>query len=130
MSSGTFFLMCFTCPNFTKFPFDNLKYKQDEETIVLISISAIAINVILASCYNNVKEVQEPVKIENTLRSVSYFRDTVGYDIKELLNAFNVYNEAIAEFGYPDAGYELWVIEDDDTEIRFMVQGSWPDIET
>lgn len=101
-----------------------------KRTSFLLSIIALAAILISASCNNNSKVIEEPAKIENTLKSVSYFQDTVGYDAKELWAAFNVFNEAIAEYGYPDAGYELWVINEEDTDIRFMVQGSWPDLET
>ena len=73
-----------------------------------------------------VKEIEQPKKIENTLQSVSYFKDTVGYETQRLLDAFNKFNEAIDSIGYPDAGYKLWLIQEDSSEIRFMVEGLWP----
>ena len=66
-------------------------------------------------------------EIENTLQSVSYLKDTVGMDPQDILRAFQNYNDAIAEIGYPDAGYKLWIIQEDTSDIRFMVEGLWPD---
>ncbi|HUS85922.1 MAG TPA: hypothetical protein VMW76_01685 [Bacteroidales bacterium] len=82
------------------------------------------------SCNTQVKETEEPAKIENTLQSVSYFQDTVGLDPSVMLKAFTLMNEAIDEIGYPDAGYKLWLIQEDTADIRFMVEGFWPDQET
>lgn len=82
---------------------------------------------IFISCINQTKESEEPAKIENTLQSVSYFSDTVGLDPQALLKSFTIMNEAIDEIGYPDAGYKLWVNQAEDSEIRFMVEGLWPD---
>lgn len=81
------------------------------------------------SCTNPVNEVEEPKRIENTLQSVSYFKDTVGYETQRLLDAFNIFNVAIDSIGYPDAGYKLWLIQEDSSEIRFMVEGFWPNQE-
>jgi hypothetical protein len=36
-------------------------------------------------------------------------------------------NEAIDEIGYPDAGYKLWMIQSDTSDVRFMIEGFWPD---
>ena len=82
------------------------------------------------SCTNQTKESDEPAKIENTLQSVSYFNDTVGLDPQVLLKTFTLLNEAIDEIGYPDAGYELWVNQSETSDVRFMVEGLWPDQET
>jgi len=86
----------------------------------------IMISIISTSCTDQVKETEKPVKIENTLQSVSYFQDTVGYDPQFLLEVFTSYNKAIDEIGYPDAGYKIWLIQEDTTDIRFMVEGFWP----
>lgn len=81
------------------------------------------------SCAPPTEETEEPAPIENTLQSVSYFKDTVGRDPQILLDAFAKSNEAIDEIGYPDAGYKLWINQEDTTNIRFMVEGFWPDQE-
>lgn len=81
------------------------------------------------SCTNQNKGSNETAKMENTLQSVSYFKDMVGYDPQEILNYFQEYNEAIAKIGYPDAGYELWLIQEDTADVRFMVEGHWPNQE-
>lgn len=92
----------------------------------LITMLAIP-GIISISCNNQNQAVKEPDKIENTLQSVSYFKDTIGYDTQQLLDLFNQYNKAIAEIGYPDAGYQLWLIQTDTSDVKFMVQGHWPD---
>jgi hypothetical protein len=96
----------------------------------IILFSAILILILFSfSCTTQTQETEEPAKIENTLQSVSYFMDTVGYDPQHLLEALTKTNEAIDEIGYPDAGYKLWIIQADTTDIRFMVEGFWPDQE-
>ena len=89
----------------------------------------VIISVISISCTDQTKEAEEPVKIENTLQSVSFFKDTVGNNPQLLLEAFTKINEAIDEIGYPDAGYKLWLIQSDTTDIRFMTEGFWPNQE-
>ncbi len=79
------------------------------------------------SCNTQVSDSEEPAKIENTLQSVSYFQDTVGIDPAVLLKGFTAMNEAIDEIGYPDAGYKLWMRESDPSDVRFMIEGLWPD---
>ena len=87
--------------------------------------------VITATFCNSKKgEAQETVKIPNTLQSVSYFQDTIGMDPQELLTFFNKWNKAIDEIGYPDAGYKIWVIQEDTSNINYMIEGYWPDQET
>ena len=86
-------------------------------------------SLIMISC-NTAQETDEAEKIENTLQSVSYFQDTVGLDpllLKEIITALN---EAIDEIGYPDAGYKLWVNQSEESDVKFMVEGLWPDQET
>ena len=69
-------------------------------------------------------------KIVNTLKSVSLFQDTVGIDSKQLLADFERVNKAIAAIGYPDAGYQIWEVQSEDSGFRFMIEGYWPDMET
>jgi len=69
-------------------------------------------------------------KIENTLKSVSLVKDTIGHDPALIRDMFDKYNAAVAEIGYPDAGYSFWVIQEDTSEIKYLFEGSWPDQET
>ena len=92
-------------------------------------IFVLALFAVNFSCNNSSTATDEPAKIENTLQSVSYFKDTADIDPGMLLESFNSVNAAIAEIGYPDAGYKVWIIQPDSSEIRFMVQGHWPDQE-
>ena len=92
--------------------------------------SAIVILVVLVaaqSCNTQASDAEEPAKIENTLQSVSYVQDTAGIDPTVLFKTFTLVNEAIDEIGYPDAGYKLWMRESDTSDVRFMVEGLWPD---
>ena len=95
---------------------------------VIVSMIVI-LSIITISCDTKVQETEEPEKIENTLQSVSYLQDTVGYDPQVLLEEFIKFNEAIDEIGYPDAGYKIWIIKEDTADIRFMVEGFWPNQE-
>jgi hypothetical protein len=97
---------------------------------ILTLTFVIALLFVFQACNNSSPANEEPVKIENTLQSVSYFKDTANVDPLVLKEAFNSVNDAIAEIGYPDAGYKTWIIQPDSSEIRFMVQGHWPDQET
>ena len=95
----------------------------------IISVSLIMIviiSVISISCKNQTKEAAETTKIENTLKSVSFFQDTVGHDPLVLLKTFTTMNEAIDEIGYPDAGYKVWLIQSDTSDVRFLLEGFWP----
>ena len=78
------------------------------------------------SCTNQDQAITGPDKIENTVQSVSYFKDTVGYDPQQILEYFNQYNNAIAEIGYPDAGYQVWLVQEDTSDVTYMVEGHWP----
>lgn len=95
----------------------------------IIGLVTLTITLFSFSCTNPVKKVEEPVKIENTLQSVSYFKDTLSSNPDELLKGIISFNEAIDKIGYPDAGYEIWIIKEDESGIRFMVQGNWPNEE-
>ena len=97
-----------------------------KKSISIIALLTLSFSLISISCTNPVNEVEEPKKIENTLRSVSFWKDTIGRDPQQLLDAFNKFNEAIDSIGYPDAGYKFWLIQEDSSEIRFMIEGFWP----
>jgi hypothetical protein len=79
------------------------------------------------SCTQRVKESEKVVKIENTLKSVSFLNDSVKIEPSILLSMFERINKAIDSIGYPDAGYKLWLVQSDSTKnFRFMLEGYWP----
>jgi len=81
---------------------------------------------IFFSCTQPGSELEDPVKIENTLKSVSLWNDSVRIDPSKLLASFERINAAIDSIGYPDAGYKLWQMKSDSIN-RFLVEGFWPD---
>lgn len=81
-----------------------------------------------SSCNPKSKELKEVAKIENTLKSVSILYDSVGVNPADLWAIFEKTNKAIDSIGYPDAGYKLWVIQNDSVkDLRFLLEGYWPD---
>ena len=98
-----------------------------KKTVYFLAITIMVVLCASQSCNTQVSDSEEPAKIENTLQSVSYFQDTVGVDPTLLMKAFSIMNEAIEEIGYPDAGYKLWMRESDNSDVRFMIEGLWPD---
>ena len=83
------------------------------------------------SCDQSKEELSNKPLIENTLKSVSLFQDSIGVDPIQIYADFQKVNIAIDSIGYPDAGYKLWeVISDDKLDFRFMVEGYWPDKKT
>lgn len=83
---------------------------------------------IFVSCTPHSSEKEGPVKIENTLLSVSYWHDSIPVEPAELLASFERVNTAIDSIGYPDAGYKLWLLKSDSVlNFRYMVEGYWPD---
>jgi len=86
---------------------------------------SLIITIIIVGCIQN-KTVPE-TRIENTLKSVSFWSDSIGIDPKELLLSFERVNKVIDSIGYPDAGYNLWLIQSDSSkDIRFLIEGYWP----
>ncbi|KPK84497.1 MAG: hypothetical protein AMS27_09810 [Bacteroides sp. SM23_62_1] len=80
------------------------------------------------SCTPSKEESPQTAKLENTLKSVSFWIDTITVDPAALLASLERVNQAIDEIGYPDAGYKLWKIQGDTiTEFKFMLEGYWPD---
>jgi hypothetical protein len=85
------------------------------------------ISLIIVSCVQKVKESEKVAKIENTLISVALFKDSLGVDPSKFLSILERRNKAIDTMGYPDAGYQLWLIQgDSNKDFRFMSIGSWP----
>jgi len=83
--------------------------------------------VIFGSCTQKSKEPVSINQVENTLKSITYLNDTVGIDPSVVFSIFENINKAIDSIGYPDAGYKLWIIQNDSAkEMRFMVEGNWP----
>jgi len=86
------------------------------------------ISLVIASCTQKVKESENVVKIENTLKSVSFWSDSIGIDQIELSAMIEHLNMAIDSIGYPDAGYKLWLVQSDSViDSRYMIEGNWPD---
>jgi len=74
------------------------------------------------------KKVETEVKIENTLKSVSFYADSAGIEPQEMFVSLERINKAIDSIGYPDAGYRLWIVQSDTNKAyRFMIEGYWPD---
>lgn len=95
--------------------------------VIIVIFAAL---VFLVSFSSEKADLPVQAKIENTLKSVSLFKDTVGVDSKQLLADFEKVNKAIAEIGYPDAGYSIWEVKSEDAGFRYMIEGFWPDMET
>ena len=73
------------------------------------------------------KKVETEVKIENTLKSVSFYFDSTGIEPQEMFLSLERINKVIDSIGYPDAGYTLWVVQSDTNKAyRFMIEGYWP----
>jgi len=87
---------------------------------------SLIVSLIIGSCTH--PKAEPEVKIENTLKSVSYLYDSVGINPHELFLSLDRVNKAIDSIGYPDAGYKLWLIQSDTNRTyRFMMEGYWPD---
>ena len=44
-----------------------------------------------------------------------------------MLSYLEQFNKAIDSIGYPDAGYKLWIIQNDSTkDFRYLIEGYWP----
>lgn len=95
------------------------------------AFSVIAVAILISfssSCSQKDVEEEEITAIENTLKSASLFKDTIGVEPSRLLASLERINQAIDSIGYPDAGYQLWVVQSDTAaDYRFMVNGFWPD---
>jgi hypothetical protein len=93
--------------------------------------AVIAIAVLISfnsSCSQKTAEEEEIIAIENTLKSVSLFLDTTYLEPAEFLASLERINQAIDSIGYPDAGYQLWIVQSDTVDdFRFMLNGFWPD---
>jgi hypothetical protein len=98
-----------------------------KRTIPIASILILALSIVSVSCTTQAEETQEPTRIENTLKSVSFWQDSLNLDPTLLQASLDRLNEAIDSIGYPDAGYQLWIIQNDTiADYRFLINGNWP----
>ena len=82
------------------------------------------------SCTQKDIEKKECSEIENTLKSVSFWQDSLNLDPSLLQASFDRVNKAIDSIGYPDAGYQLWLVQSDSAaDYRFLINGNWPNQE-
>jgi hypothetical protein len=95
----------------------------------LLLIPALLIILFLCTFFTQKNKVaKDAAKIENTLVSVSFWKDSLNIAPSDLLLSIQRVNRTISAQGYPDAGYKLWIIQGDaNKEIRFMMEGYWPD---
>lgn len=98
---------------------------------LFLTISVIVAASVFSICSCTQKDsVEEKSKIENTLKSVSYWQDSLKVDPAKLLVSIEQVNKAIDSIGYPDAGYQLWRVQSDTvTDYRFQINGYWPNQE-
>ena len=86
---------------------------------------ALLIAMVVGGCTQN-KAVPE-TRIDNTLKSVTFFYDSVGIDPHLLFLSLEQMNKAIDSIGYPDEGYKVWLVQSDTNKTyRFMIEGYWP----
>jgi hypothetical protein len=73
---------------------------------------------------------EETLKIENTLKSVSFWQDSAKIEPEEIWALLEKVNNTIDSIGYPDSGYQLWIVQADTLdEYRFLINGLWPNQE-
>ena len=95
-------------------------------TSVIVAVTVFSIS----SCTQKDIEKEECSKIENTLKSVSLWQDSLKVDPAKLLVSLEQLNKAIDSIGYPDAGYQLWLVQSDTVaDYRFLINGYWPNQE-
>jgi len=95
-------------------------------TSVIVAVTVFSIS----SCTQKDIEKEEYSKIENTLKSVSFWQDSLQVDPAKLLASIEQVNKAIDSIGYPDAGYQLWLVQSDTVaDYRFQINGYWPNQE-
>ena len=83
---------------------------------------------IFVSCTPPSSELKDAIRIENTLKSVSLWYDSIPIEPEALLASFERVNTVIDSIGYPDAGYKLWLLQSDSVKnFRYLVEGYWPD---
>ena len=85
--------------------------------------------IFIASCVSSVDEsTNEAEPLQFKLTNLHLFDSTLNVTESEVLEFLNELNDAIAEIGYPGAGYKLWKVQNDTImQYRFMIKSSWPD---
>ena len=64
------------------------------------------------------------------LKSHHLFNLPAGITEADVVAAFREVNLAVAEAGYPDAGYRLWKVTGEQAgEYTYLWEGSWPNLE-
>ena len=90
---------------------------------IFLASAVIAVAVLISfnsSCSQKTAEEEEIVPIENTLKSVSLFKDTAQLEPAEILASPERINQAIDSIGYPDAGISYGSCR----ATRLMISGS------
>jgi hypothetical protein len=95
-------------------------------SVIIVAVTVFSIS----SCTQKDIEKEESSKIENTLKSVSLWQDSIKVDPAKLMASLEHINKAIDSIGYPDAGYQLWLLQSDTVaDYRFLINGYWPNQE-
>jgi len=63
-------------------------------------------------------------------KSLHLFELPDGISENQLNDFLKEMNKAISEEGYPEAGYHLYKINDDNAEYKYFMEGVWPDSAT
>lgn len=104
-----------------------MKKKKNSFSILI----ALIVTLFAFSCTEKATELDKPIKIENTLKSVSLWLDSIPVDPANFLTYLERINVAIDSIGYPDAGYKLWLVDSKDSlNFKIMIEGYWPDQKT
>ena len=104
------------------------KKNLKKSSVIIVTIVTILMQF---SCDTKVDQSVSQDEINNTLKSVSLWQDSIGINPTELLADFEKVNIAIDSIGYPNAGYKIWeVTSEDSLGFRFMIEGLWPDQKT
>jgi len=95
---------------------------------VIIAVIFVSLN--FSCTQQKAGETEEVAATENTLKSVSLLEDTINVQPAILLASLERINQVIDSIGYPDAGYQLWIVQSDTAaDYRYMINGFWPDQE-
>lgn len=94
----------------------------------ILTFPTIIVFLISFSCTQQAPESEIPATIENTMKSMALYQDSVSIDMSKLLASTEKINMVIDSIGYPDAGYQIWSVKSKDTlNFRIMTEASWPD---
>ena len=87
------------------------------------------ISFIIVSCGSPLDEgIEKAELLQFEVTSLHLWDSTLNVSEVELVKVLDEVNDAIAELGYPGAGYLLWKVQNDTLmQNRYMMLGSWPD---